>query len=59
LINVSAFRPGHHINLVMNSEKNLAVAYLSTGGIAPAASSLKGALKGPLGQVKGSTGKAM
>ena len=60
LIKVSAFRPGHHINLVMNSEENLAVAYLATGGVTPTAGGPKGATKGALGQVKGSTtGKAM
>ena len=43
----------------MNSEKNLAVAYLATGGVTPAGAGQKGAMKGALGQAKGSAGKAM
>jgi hypothetical protein len=52
LIRVSDYRAGHHINMVMDSESNLAVAYLSTGGVQSQAGASRSIIKGALGQVK-------
>jgi hypothetical protein len=59
LVKVSDFRPGHHINMIMDSEKNLAVAYLAASGAPPSGSGTKSALKGILGQIKEGANKAM
>jgi hypothetical protein len=57
LIQVGAFQPGYHINLVMDDSKNLAVAYLESNTAPATGGGPKSSAKGPSGQLKESGGR--